>query len=185
MSGVHHKHCVELKSNRGTRLDVADGRQKQRCEAFAVAKTLPDPGANLFQEFRARRVLEQTHERLDRRIEPNDPGIYLRLRGRDWLHTGEERKLAVTEEGAGGLEEAAPVHQFTRLKCMLHRRATWRQTCGAASVASPSAHARSTLVTLRRTAATRSADSRRERPQAGIEREYAFHRDIDSHLFRS
>ena len=81
MSGVHHEHCVELKSNRGTRLDVADAHQKKRGEAFAVAKTLPDPGANLFQEVRARRVLEQTHERLDRRIEPNDPGIDLGLRG--------------------------------------------------------------------------------------------------------
>ena len=98
---MDHEHRVELESDRGTRLDVADARQEKRGEALAVAEALPDPGAHLFQQLGARRVFEQAHQRLDRRIEANDPGSTWACAAEHRLQTREERELAGTEEGAG------------------------------------------------------------------------------------
>ena len=76
VSGVHHEHRVELEPHRWTRLDVADSREEKRGETLAVGEALSNAGGDLFEEPRARRVLEQAHQRLDRRVEANDLGVH-------------------------------------------------------------------------------------------------------------
>jgi hypothetical protein len=66
VGGVHHEHRVELEPHRWTRLDVPDSRKEKRRETLAVCEAFPNAGRDLFQEPRARRVLEQAHQRLDR-----------------------------------------------------------------------------------------------------------------------
>jgi hypothetical protein len=106
---------VELESNGWARLNVADARQKQCGEDLAIGETLPDSNGDLFHEALARRVLEEANQRLDPRIESNNPGIDFHLRGRDWLEASEKCELARTEKNAcTGLQKCTAVHCFLR-----------------------------------------------------------------------
>ena len=79
MRRVHDEDGVEFEADR-PRLDVAHAGQQQGRQHFTIRRAAFDPGGYLFEHPLARRVFQQAHQRLDRRMEPDHPRFELRLR---------------------------------------------------------------------------------------------------------
>ena len=80
MRRVDHQHRVKLEPD-GTRLDVAHAGQQQRCKQVTVTQAAFEFRGHFFQQPLPWRVLQETHEGLNLRIETNDVGIQVGFSG--------------------------------------------------------------------------------------------------------
>ena len=108
MGRVHHQHGVEFEAHR-PRLDGADTGQQQRRQHLAVGEAVANAKRDFLEQFRARRVFEQTHQRLDVGLHAGEIGVEFGVRGGNRSKLGEKGKVgeAIECRAGSGLNEAA------------------------------------------------------------------------------
>ncbi len=82
MGRIDDKDRMKLEPDR-PRLDVAHARQQQRREHVAIGQTLAHAHGDFLNDPIARRLLEQTNQRLYIGMKPDDFRIECRLRSAD------------------------------------------------------------------------------------------------------